>query len=228
MNAMLKATPVAVSPIAEGPMPAVIAKLMALHSEAEDTARLVNLLQRTIYCAIALPLITAAAIAASRHFGSATVSWIVLMLVATGAVSRTYLMAYNAPYEREALQAFEDDLGKVLLLSGVAWGMGAFLTMPVHASAGMMTAFATTPCLLLAVLLRARLPVLLFVAPVAVLGSLACVIWSDSAFGAVLALLGCGAAAAIAIAADRGGPAINSSMAGLSLTSRVFSVVTQR
>jgi hypothetical protein len=228
MNAMLKPVPGSIAKVAEHPMPAVIAKLMSLHAEAEDTARLVSLLQRTLYAAIALLLMGAAAAGVFHHFGSATFSWAVLMLVAIGGVSRCYAMAYNASFELPALQAFESDLGKVLLMSGVAWGMGTFLVVPAHALTGVVALFAIVPCLVLAVLLRTRLPVLLFVAPVALLGSLVCLILSGSAAGAVMTLLGCSAAAATTILTDRASGEINFPLAGLSLTSRVFSAVTQR
>ncbi|HEV2651191.1 MAG TPA: hypothetical protein VGU69_08035 [Rhizomicrobium sp.] len=228
MNAMLKPVQGPITKVAEHPMPAVIAKLMALHAEAEDTARLVTLLQRTLYCAIALAVMAASAIAAFHHFRSATFSWVVLMLVAIGAVGRCYAMAYHAPFERSVLQSFEKDLGKVLLMSGTAWGMGAFLVVPAHAVASVVALFAIVPCLAQALLLRTRLPVLLFVAPVALLGSLACLILSGSAAGAVLTLLGCSAAAATTILTDRTGGEINFPLAGLTLTSRVFSAVTQR
>jgi hypothetical protein len=226
MNAMLKQVPVA--KVAEHPMPAVIAKLMALHDEAEDTARLVTLLQRTLYSVIAIALMTAGALATFHHFGPATFSWIVLMLVAIGAVTRCYAMAYNGPFERSVLQSFENDLGKVLLISGIAWGMGAFLMLPAHMQPAAITVFSIGPCLAIAALLRARSSVLLFVAPVTLLGSLACLILSGSAAAAILTLLGCSAAAATTILTDRTGGEINFPLAGLSLTSRVFSVVTQR
>jgi hypothetical protein len=224
---MLRQVQGPIAKLAEHPMPAVIAKLMALHDEAEDTARLVTLLQRTLYGAIALALMAAVTLATFHHFGSTTFSWVILMLVATGAVSRCYAMAYNAPFERPALQSFENDLGKVLLMSGVAWGMGAFLVLP-HALTGVVALSAIVPSLVLAVLLRARLPVLLFVAPVALMGSLSCLILSGSASGAAMTLLGCSAAAATTILTDRTGGEINFPLAGLSLTSRVFSAVTQR
>ncbi len=80
----------------------------------------------------------------------------------------------HAPFERPVLKSFEKDLTAVLLYSGFAWGAGAFLT--VASAAGALAAFAALPALCWRVLLRARNPVLLFVAPVAALSLLACLI----------------------------------------------------
>jgi len=211
----------------ETSVPAVIAKLMALHTENQEIGRLINLLRRSTYSTIAFLLCAVGALALFHHFSAATFGWLVLIAVAIGAQARAHFLAYHGPMQRQALQFFEADFEKVLLMSGFSWSAGAFLATTSLTPIAAIDLFAILPCVFMAVLLRTRGCVLWFIAPVAVLSALACIVRLESYIGALIIVLGCAAAAALAGISDRS-PAIKFPLVSLSPTSRVFSAVTQR
>ena len=92
-----------------------------------------------------------------------------------------------------ALHAFAQDMSACLLYIGFAWGAGAFLALPATAGSGAALLFAAVPALLIALLLREQQAVLLFLAPVAALTSLACVMrpFAGGTFDAGLVLIAC-------------------------------------
>jgi hypothetical protein len=183
-----------------------IAKLTALHAEAEETTRLAHLLGRSLYAAIALPLAATLAIVLSAGAGAAPrVAWAVLVVVASLAIARTYAGAIGQPFERTALNAFARNLMMVLLYAGCAWGAGAFLILTKSAPIGAALVFAAGPAAGVGLLLRERNAVLLFLAPVALLTSFACVLrqFTDGAMNAASVLVACAVFAAALIIADR-------------------------
>ncbi|MBS0472626.1 MAG: hypothetical protein JSR60_16250 [Proteobacteria bacterium] len=174
-----------------------VARLAQMHAEAIETARLANLLGRALHAAIALPLLAAATVLFAGGTGAPkTIAWSILILGASLAVTRAYAFAIRQPFERPVLQSFAQDLAACLLYAGFAWGAGAFLALANGATAGTALLFVTVPSLTLAVLLRERLAVLLFLAPVAGLTAFACVL----AGGGVVAALVLFASAIIATA----------------------------
>jgi hypothetical protein len=169
-----------------------VAKLAVLHAEAEETARLANLLARALHAAIALPLAATLVIALSSGASVAPrVAWAVLVAVASLAIARAYATAAGRPFERAALHAFAQDLTAALVYSGCAWGAGAFLVLPGSAPIGSALVFAAVPALGIGLLLRERRAVLFFLAPVAALTSFACVLrqFSDGTMNAALVLI---------------------------------------
>jgi hypothetical protein len=163
-----------------------VARLALMHAEAVETARLANLLGRAIHAAIALPLMALATVLLAGSSGmSRTIAWSILILGASLAVTRAYAFAIRQPFERPVLQAFAQDLEACLLYAGFAWGAGAFLALA--GGAGTALLFVAAPALTLAVLLRERLAVLLFLAPVAALTAFACVL-AGGGIAAVLVL----------------------------------------
>src|SRR5438132_12869697 len=84
-----------------------LAKLAALHAEAEETARLANLLGRTAYIA---GTIAVAAIVASLTLSNlalpATLAWAMLSLAGVAALLIAYARTMRAPFERAALLSF--------------------------------------------------------------------------------------------------------------------------
>ena len=108
-----------------------IAKLALLHAEAEETARLANLLGRSLYAAIALPLLGALTVAFSEGMGTARLLvWCAFVAAAAIAMLHAYFRTIDQPFERVALNYFAKDLSAILLFAGFAWGAGAFLALP--------------------------------------------------------------------------------------------------
>ncbi|HXC56556.1 MAG TPA: hypothetical protein VNU97_14755 [Rhizomicrobium sp.] len=187
-----------------------IARLAQMHGEAVETARLANLLGRSLHAAIALPVLAVLTVLIGGGAGlPSTISWAIMVAVATFAVLRVYGHGIRQPFERSALHAFAQDLNACLLYAGFAWGAGAFLALADGASGGTALLFCGVPAVAVAVLLRERQAVLLFLAPVAALTSLACVVrpLGGGALAAALVLIACAIVAAAVIAAARHGAA---------------------
>jgi hypothetical protein len=147
-----------------------IARLKLLHAEAEETARLANLLGRSLYAGIALPVLGTLTVGFTFETGPASqLVWCILVTAVALAMLAAYRRAMRRPFERGALKDFAKDLSAILLFAGFAWGSGAFLALPAAASATGAVVFAAVPALLVAYLLRDREALLLFLAPVAAL-----------------------------------------------------------
>ena len=185
-----------------------IAKLAHLHAEAEETARLANLLGRSLYAAIALPALAVLTLAFNDSAGlTRTLVWCVFVAAATAAMLRAYFQTIGRPFERAALRSFAEDMSAILLFAGFSWGAGAFLVLP--AGSGMVAAilFAAAPAIAIAALLREREAVFLFLTPVATLASVASVLrpFADGALSAGLILVACALVAGAAALRDRRG-----------------------
>jgi len=183
-----------------------IVKLAILHAEAAETARLSNLLGRSFYVAIMLPIAAALTIAFSTAAGAPRcVAWAILVIAASLAIARAYAVTINQPFERSALHSFSRDLSVVLLYAGIAWGAGAFLVVTNGALIGTAVLFASAPTLAVALLLRERNAVLLFLAPVVTLTAFACVLrpFADGPLQAALVLMASALVGGAIFAADR-------------------------
>ena len=174
-----------------------LSRLKALHEEAEETARLANLLGRTLYASATLAIASIAAILFAATGLSRALGWEVLMLLAIGALLHAYRHTMAAPFERAALRSFAEDLKAILLYAGFAWGAGAFLVLGIAASPLAAIFYSAGMIATLALLLRSATPILYFAIPVALLGTVAAFVGTHvlAAFG-VLA-----ASAAITVAA---------------------------
>jgi len=183
-----------------------LARLAQIHAEAVDTARLANLLGRSLYATAALAALGVAALAVGGGAASPSIAWAVLMTVGLLASLRAYAFAIRQPFERAALQAFSQDMRASLLYAGFAWGAGAFLVLSATISGLEVVLFAALPTLAIAALLREREAVLLFIAPAAGLSSLACAVRpiSGGALAAGAVLMGCAIVAVIVEAIARG------------------------
>ena len=153
-----------------------LGRLKALHSEAEETARLANLLGRSFTVAIALPLGALATLVYADRGLAPELSWAVLIGLAAAVMLHAYRRTIRAPFERVALRAFADDLKAILLYAGFAWGAGAFLALVSSADPILTVLFATLACAAVAGLLRSADMVLHFTAPVAALTAAATVL----------------------------------------------------
>lgn len=154
-----------------------IAKLKSLHAEAEETARLANLLGRSLYAGIAMPVLAIVTVALSVEMSPAPqLVWIGFVALIAVAVLMSYRHAMRQPFERATLKNFAKDLSATLLFAGFAWGSGAFLALPTGAPAVAVLGFALLPSVLIAYLLRDREALFLFLAPVTTLSAAACLL----------------------------------------------------
>ena len=171
-----------------------LVRLASLHVEASETARLANLLGRSLHVSIALPVLAAATVVLAANALENSLAWAALVGIATVAILRIYMRTLHQPFERAVLKAFAGDLDACLLYAGTAWGAGALLVLPPFASGATALAFAIVPSLAVAAILRETRPTTFFLAPVAALSSLACVMrpFDDAALAALLVLLACG------------------------------------
>ncbi len=153
-----------------------VARLAMLHTEAQDTARLANLLGRSIYVSAAVAIMAIAAFALGGTGFLEGITWAVFMSVAVVAAALAYRRTIRQPFERVALKSFSQDLNAILVFAGFAWGAGAFLALPVAASMGTIVVFSAGAGAIIALLLREQECAFLFLAPVALLASFACVL----------------------------------------------------
>jgi len=182
-----------------------IARLAALHAEAKDTARLANLLGRSIHAAIALIVMGVVALAFAGALSAESMIWSGFVLIAATAIGLAWRRAIRQPFERAALKSFSQDLDAIMAFAGTAWGAGAFLALPASATIVTIPLFAAGGAAVIALLLRESESSLHFLAPTAALASFACVLrpLPGSALAAALVLIACGAVAATAVIAER-------------------------
>jgi len=159
------------------PRGGAIARLKRLHAEAEETAELANLLGRSLYAGIALPILGILTITLSVDMSPAPqLVWLGFVGVVAVSILLAYRQAMKHPFEYESLKTYAKDLSAILLFAGFAWGSGAFLALPAASSALPALFFAAVPAGIIAYLLRDRTALLLFLAPVTVLTAAACLL----------------------------------------------------
>jgi hypothetical protein len=183
-----------------------LAKLALLHAEAEETARLANLVGRSLPLALLLPTLClfTIALAAGMSLASQMV-WGIFIAFATVALLRAYATAIAAPFERAVLKTFAKDMSAILLYAGFAWGAGAFLALPAGTSLAASIVFAIVPSIAVAILLREREAVFLFLAPASMLTAFAGVLkpFAGGALDAGLILIAATAIAGAAVLAEK-------------------------
>jgi hypothetical protein len=178
-----------------------IARLKALHSEAEQTARLANILGRSLYVGVALPLLAILTVGLSVQMSPAPqMVWCLFVVAVSGAILIAYRHAMRQPFARATLLYFAKDLSAILLFAGFSWGSGAFLALPAQTPLLGALVFAAAPAVLIAYLLRDREALFLFLAPVTGLTAIASLL-KPFAGGAWTAALTIGLALSIATAA---------------------------
>lgn len=182
-----------------------VAQLAMLHAEARETARLANLLGRSIHAAAGLVAMSAVTLVAADAWGARALVWAGFMLAAAGVIALAYRRTIAQPFERAPLKSFSQDLKAILMFAGVAWGAGAFLGLPASAGIGYVVLFGAGGSAAIAVLLREPETALHFLAPTAALASFACVLrpLSGGALGAGFVLIACAAVAGVAVLAAR-------------------------
>lgn len=184
-----------------------IARLAQLHREAEETARLANLLGRapSAGAILAVSCGLAAGLVLPKTSAVALLCWLVLVALAVGALALAYRQAMRAPFERAPLAAFSRDLSAVLTYAGFAWGSGAFLVVPAGTDALVALAFAIVPPALVAGLLRTRSATIPFLASAALIAAFAMVLrpLPGGALAAILTVVTAAAVAGVALAAEK-------------------------
>ena len=183
-----------------------VVKLAQLHAEAEETARLANLLGRSLHAAIALPVLAFVSLGFADGTSLARASvWFAFVAIGSLAILRCYTHAIGQPFQRPALKAFAKEMSPILLYAGFAWGAGAFLALPAGSNMFAAVLFVTAPTLAIVALLRERDAAYLFLAPSAVLTSFASVLtpFAGGALTAGLILVAGGALAAAMVLSQR-------------------------
>jgi hypothetical protein len=166
----LPQTPVSPRP-AEGRSSA-LAQLKLLHAEAEETARLANLLGRSLYVGLALPVLGVLTIGLADEVSPVSqLVWCGFVAAVSIALLIAYRHAMRQPFERAALKNFARDLSAILLFAGFAWGAGAFLALPPGTNAVAAILFAAAPAIAVSTLLQQREALFLFLAPAAALAA---------------------------------------------------------
>lgn len=152
-----------------------ITHLSRLHDEARDTAMLANLLGRTPYAASGL--VAAACLTLLSVRGAMPVTekaiWLVLILLAAGAMMRCYLRAIGRPFEHGALREFAYDLNAICICAGFVWGVGGFLALGPQTPLWMTVLCAAGLPAFFAAFLRTREISLGLLAPAAMLFAVA-------------------------------------------------------
>lgn len=183
-----------------------LSRLKVLHSEAAETAHLANLLGRSLYAGLALPVLALVSVGLSDDANAAAqLTWCGFIVAVAVAMLVAYRHAMKKPFERIALKDFAKDLSAILLFAGFAWGAGAFLALSVGTSAVAAIMFAAAPAAIIAYLLRDREALYLFLAPVAVLTAAACLLkpFADGLIAAALVIVGAAAIAGITLLSGR-------------------------
>jgi hypothetical protein len=183
-----------------------IVKLALLHAEAEETARLANLLGRSLYAAMALPVLALLTLGFAEGASlTRAIVWCVFVAAGSLAMLRSYSHTIGQPFERAALKSFAKDMSPMLLYAGFAWGAGAFLALSAGTNMAGAILFVAAPAIVIAALLREREAVYLFLAPAALLASFASVLmpFAGGALAAGLILIASGTIAAAMIFSER-------------------------
>jgi len=96
-------------------------------------------------------------------------------------------------------------MSAILLYAGFAWGAGAFLALPAGTSLAASIVFAIVPSIAVAILLREREAVFLFLAPASMLTAFAGVLkpFAGGALDAGLILIAATAIAGAAVLAEK-------------------------
>jgi hypothetical protein len=148
---------------------AALARLPLLRQEAGRNFHLARFLARSPRACLALMLMTIVALALGSAYrgGSlrADFAWGAAVLAGILAMTRNYIRGHARSLRRVTLEEAASDLRVILLYSGAAWGVGAFLVMPDQPAPAVAFGFAIAPSLAIAMTLRDRKGATGFVAP---------------------------------------------------------------
>jgi hypothetical protein len=158
---------------------AVLGRLAELHGEAGRNLALARFLARSPGACVILMLagISALIWAGSAGGGSlrADFGWAALVLFGVAAMTRNYIRGFARSLRRTPLQESASDLTMLLLYTGSAWGMGAFLVMPDLPAPALAFLFAAAPSAGVALALKYPKGTLAFTAPASLIPAAAAV-----------------------------------------------------
>ena len=143
-----------------------LARLKAVHDEAAETSQLANLLGRSLYVGLLLPVLALAAIGLCDPPLTRGISFAVLVLMGACILLYAHGRAMRAPFDLAVLTTFSADLDAILLYTGFAWGAGAFLILPTNIDPALTTLFSGCTAAIVAMIVRSRRAVIMFAAPV--------------------------------------------------------------
>jgi hypothetical protein len=184
---------------------ASLEKLARLHVEAEETARLANLLGGSLHTSLALALLAPAGVVL---LGGTSVFqemlWLAFALSAALAMFYRYARTIRRPFARLRLKRFAASMSATLIYTGFAWGAGAYLSLPPGAGLAEVLASVAVPAVAIMLTLREREATFLFLAPSGLLTAFACVFnsFAEGVLGAAAVVTTCAVLCALAIWRD--------------------------
>jgi hypothetical protein len=147
-----------------------LAQLPRLHAEAHANLALGGFVARSSQACIALMVAGGVALAWCGGASlKADFGWAALLLIGIVAMTRNVIRGHARSLRRVPLQEAAADLRVLLLYTGMAWGVGAFLVMPDLPPPALVVSFALAPSLALALILRDNKGIAAFVLPVTLL-----------------------------------------------------------
>jgi hypothetical protein len=175
-----------------GPSFAALDQLVRLHQETLQSSRLARFLAASVHAAFlfmamaVLTLVLADSATIGRDF-----SWALLILVGVLALLRCYIRTNAALHTQAPPARAARELRAVFLYLGVAWGLGAFLVLPVSVGSLPALLYAAGPMLGVALLLNDMAGLALFLAPagVMVIGAALIRSWPHGTLDASLILI---------------------------------------
>ena len=136
-----------------------LARLSVLHDEAVRNMQMLRFLARSPQACLILMLTGAVTLVwASQGSSNATLKgefcWVLGVLVGIFAMTQNHIRFYARTSGRVKLRQAASGLRLLLLYTGAAWGMGAFLVMPLLPAPALALAFAGLPSLALSLSLK--------------------------------------------------------------------------
>jgi hypothetical protein len=172
-----------------------IARLPQLHGEAGRNLATAALLARSPQASVVLMVLGGAVLLAGGGTLKADFAWAALVLIGIVAMTRNYIRGFARSLRRVPLAEAASDLRILLLYTGAAWGIGAFLVMPDLPAPVLAFGFAALPSLGIALVLKEASATLAFAAPVTIAGAGAAILGAwPLAFWVAAAIIAAGAA----------------------------------
>jgi hypothetical protein len=136
-----------------------LARLSVLRGEAVRTMQLLRFLARSPQACLILMLTgTVTLVWASQGSSNATLKsdfcWVLGVLIGIVAMIQNHIRFYARTSCRVKLRQAASGLRLLLFYTGAAWGMGAFLVMPLLPAPALALGFAVLPSLALSLLLK--------------------------------------------------------------------------
>lgn len=147
----------------------MLRRLADLHGEAGRNLMLARFLARSPAVCVILMLSGVSILTWTALVGGGSLradfGWAALVLFGVAAMTRNYIRGFARSLRRTPLEESASDLTMLLLYTGVAWGMGAFLVMPDLPAPALAFLFAAAPSAGVALALKHPGGALAFIAP---------------------------------------------------------------